>query len=541
MATIPQIYRDKIESSAVGTPGVNMAMPKIMAEAGQAIGEGAQPWIEREHQIVAKRDEAQLNTLRMQHNMNMLDSFEKLKVQYADAPDKIGPAMADVIKNSIAQTSDQATNPRVKLAMQGGDPGAEFWNMKMAYQWSAQQDYKNTYSSAVGALNDSLGKLGKVASDPSLSAQDLKDAMVSETHVLATGVKALGSSLNPQIAPEFEDKGMKSYYKQLIDTSMEVNPARAAILAKDPEVVKAFSDKPGEIEVMQSHAEAAMKAFPQKNAEATITSDLATHGDLVAKVQAGQLGYSAIDAAQRMDTLKLHQETYKYLKDIDANIRPEEAASGRDAARVGFINTAKDLGMKFSKDGVKLATSDGLSHQNVRDLYKLQDEILGAQARGIISPQESKTYLDHLYKPLVAKTLQIHQPNGPAKEEVVGKVADFQAASKVLDSYLSRTGQKDNISAKINFYDAYFKASDDKMKPNVLNEHGVPYTAKGLAHSVVGEGVGSMMQTPFGLREITKYNTKTEEPIYKTTPEDDAKIGASISLKAIEKRNEVGS
>ena len=134
---IPSIYREKIASSVVGTPGVDTS--------GQAIGEAvAQPAFELAEKQQAMKDEASYYASMLQHKQNMDSALEDIKIKYANNPDGAGPAMMQAIKDSQRVVTEAAPNPRVKLMVARGEPGVETWNMKMAYQWHLLRKSKSS-------------------------------------------------------------------------------------------------------------------------------------------------------------------------------------------------------------------------------------------------------------------------------------------------------------------------------------------------------------------------------------------------------------
>jgi hypothetical protein len=549
---IPKIFRDRMASSVVGTPGVDTSG----AELGQAIAEPAFGLAEQEQR---SKDEASYNALMVQHKTNIMTAAEDIKVKYAATPELAGPAMIEATKTSLEQITSGVTNPRVKLMAQRGDPFAETWGLKDIFQWSSQQEYKNTAQHAVDVIDDSSHRLAVVGMNPALSIDEMKAQMIPEVNRLASEVNAIKASRHPELAKEVEDKGMKAMYKQLIDSALETQPEKAAVLARDLEVGKYFT--PDEVKKYQTDADNAVKNFPVKMMEKTVQQDLAVHPEIVAQVLQGKAGYPEIDAAQKKDTFNLHPETYRYLKDIALNVKPEGASEDREKIRAAFFDEASSLGFKLSNDPTKLSSADenkkAVLSNNTKDLYKFQDDILSAQARGIISKEEAQLYQRELYIPLVAKTMEKNDPSfwqkvlggqsvqGSVAASLGGlfhitdpaKVGHFQTASSIIDEHITRTKQEDNFVNKSAFYDAYFKAAEIKLRPGVINpKTNSPYTPADVAHAVLGEALGDMYSTKFGLRPIIGYNKKTGAPIVELTKEDDALLANAKALGEIQKK-----
>ena len=558
---IPQQFRDKIASSVVGTPGVDPSGQMIGQEVAQGAEQVAEPiWNIAEKQQAA-RDEAQYNMLMLQHNMSMASSLEKIKVQYSDNPDAAGPAMLNAIKGSLDQATQQATNPRVKLMAATGSKYMEAWSLKEAYQWSSQQEYNNIIKGAKSVMDASGQRLSAVGADTSLSAADMLEKVKPEAAILASGVQAIRNSKHQELADDFEKSGMQSNYKWLLDSTMEHQPTKTVELINNPEVAKYF--KPDEVKKYQDEAAKAVMAFPVKQMEQNISQDLISHAAFLSDVTNGKLGYAEIDAAQKMDVFGWHPETYKYAKEIAMNVSPEASTASRDEIRATFFNEASQLGFKLNNDPTKLATkaenNKAIMSNNVKDLYKFQDDIISAQARGIISKSEADMYQKELSIPLVQKTLERHNPSkwndflnkaaasgtSPLATAAhifhIGgskKVDDFQTVSSIISEHLARTGQADNFKNKAAYMDAYFKDADHLLASKAINpKTNAFYTPADIAHAVVGEEMGGLYKTKFGLRAITGYDPKTHEPLIETTKEDDEALAMKASWAEFLKEN----
>src|SRR5665213_3195704 len=139
MVAIPQIVREKLASSVVGTPGVDTSGQKAEEslatganDVGQAIGQYA---IQKQQEY----DQAETNKLMLDNKMAAVTAMESAKTTYADDPEKAGPAFMQSMQDILAQSKTQASNPRVALMVGRGDP---FFDGRMALdmqQWSVTQ------------------------------------------------------------------------------------------------------------------------------------------------------------------------------------------------------------------------------------------------------------------------------------------------------------------------------------------------------------------------------------------------------------------
>ena len=130
MVAIPQIFRDKIASSVVGTPGVDPSSQEI----GQGIGAGATETAGAGFNIAIEkqnlRNEGEYASLMVQHSQNIMSAAEDIKKRYASNPDAMVPALSTAINVSLDSVSKQASNPFVKLMVGKGDPAAQMWAMR---------------------------------------------------------------------------------------------------------------------------------------------------------------------------------------------------------------------------------------------------------------------------------------------------------------------------------------------------------------------------------------------------------------------------
>ena len=556
---IPQVYRQNIASSLVGTPGVNPAG----REVGEAVAKGgeeiAAPVWQIAEEAQAKRDTGEYNQAMIQHDTNMVDALENIKVKYADNPEAAGPAMAGVIKDSLQSVTAAASNPRTKLMIGAGDRTSEWWNLRAAYQWQSAQEYNNLVKGSVKIMADTAKTMEGIGSNAVMSAQDMVNAMTPAMVTTAHQINLLKASKFPEAADEFELKAKYSAAKSMLDGAMETQPWKAGQLIANPEFAKLLP--PDEVLKYQKDSEAATKAFPEKMMTRAVQSDMVDRSQMITDAITGKIGYAAIDAASKKNLLGMHPETYTYLKQLSTNSFPEAAAADRDRLRAGFADDARTLGLKVNNDPAKLAdvkNGKAVMHKSIEDIYKFQDEIISAYGRGIIDKNECTTYMNQLAHPLTFKTLQKHDPtfwdtlkqkwaNTQAGESLfTGKdvpmpfdpkrVDTFQSAARVIEEHLTRTGQQEDFNVKAKYYDDYFKAADalrpGTMKPGT-NE---PFTHADLAHAVVGEGKGDFMQTKLGWRPIIDHDKKTGAPIVQTTKEDDEAIAAAQVLMGLSER-----
>lgn len=558
---IPQIYRDKIASSMVGTPGVDTSGAQLSAEISQNAGDLAKPiwdYVIKEQQA---KDESQYNSLMAQHKTNIMQAAEDIKIQYAGNPDEAGPALMKASQNSIKSVQAQATNPRVKMAMAKGDSWSETWGLKEMYGWAATQNTNNIIQHSATVADGGSKRLAEIGADLTLTPEDMVLKMAPEMSILSNELNSIKSSKHPELADKIERAAAFSYAKSMLDGAIETQPWKANALLANPEFRKLMP--PDELLSYQKTVETAVKGFPEKQINKQILQNFAEHPEVVQGVLTGKIGWSELDSVQRKKPDLLSPQAWQSLKDIALNREPEAARESRETIRAQFFAKASDLGFKLSNDPTQLANKDAtnkyIKSQKVEELYAFRDSILSAQARGLIDKGEAQRYLGWLYIPMVAKVMQRHDPNlwdkivGGGKnimEHLAGpggpvgaifhvgdprKVDDFQNASKVIDEFLVRKGLDKDFINRSSFYDAYLKEAERVSKTGAKKLDNTPWSPTDLAHAAVGEGLGSLVPTPLGQKPITHYDPKTGEPQVTFTPEEDEKLNNMKALNAIHK------
>ena len=506
---------------------IGEAVEKTGAEVAGAVA----PILEEQAQL---RNEAEYHSLMFQHKNNMAAAFEDAKVKYAQNPEAIGPAIMQSIKESRDAVTAQTNNPFVKARAMMGDPFMESWTVKEAYQWESTQRYNLDQKQAVDFMDKGGKDAVSIASNPHNSIQDIMNYSTQYASSLASLTQKLRAGKNPWMGDEVENKGMRSYAVSTLDGTLISQPWKGAALLKNPEFNKFL--QPQDMDKYTHDVELAIKQWPEKVAENNVLTHLAQDSDLVNGVMAGKLGSAAVDAAARKDPAG-DQLFYKFLAASASGMQESTEGQRRIETQSNLFDNASDLSRKLGADTTKLVEGTELS-KNIKSLFGLRNDILGAQAKGLLTKEEAQTYLSHIYQPLVDSVLKNHKPNifeqgalggwedegaapwARAHPDTSGKVAEFQIASKIIED-----AKPTNIEDKVRFFDSYFKAADKYLKPGVINpKTNAAYTASDIAHSVVGQGIGDYTQTPFGLKKIEGYNSKTGSPMFSLSKEEEEKL-----------------
>lgn len=558
MVAIPQIFRDKIASSVVGAPRLDTSSEEI----GQSINQGADQTASAGFNVAIEkqnlRNEGEYASLMVQHSQNIMSAAEGIKKQYASNPDAMVPALSKAIGDSLDNVSKQASNPFVKLMVERGDPAAQMWAMRQINQDAYEQGYKNTVAHAATTLDGLTNQATRIGGNMDLSADDMVKNTLPLAHVIGQLHTSIATSAHADLADEVSNKGMMSVMKGLIDSTLESQPVKAAQLLQNPEVTKYFP--PDQIKKYQTAASTAIQEFPKRMVSMQVQQDLTNHPKWVNAAMTGQMTYAQVDRQERMDTTGLHTNTYNYLKDIILGAGQDNDLKDAAMKKAQIIDDASKLGFRLKDDPTDLAQTGADKKaqisSNVRDLYKLQDELLDGQRRGLLSKEEANTLYGKLYVPLVASTMKNHDPNWFQKQasniqsfwsgkgDMPGNLNDFNGAYHVIENYLGLDGGKrvaqdfgGQFEAKSKLYDNYFKELDE-TKGKIMPNSNQPWTPREVAYHSLGiqaDGKNTYDFGPFGRRVITGHDSDGN-PLFHSTKEDDERVANMKALKTLQKQ-----
>lgn len=525
MVAIPQQTRQNIVSSALGTPGVDTS-GSVIGEAGQRLGtaiaaEGYQAAIAKQQSI----DEAQTNQIMTASKIKMINDFEQHKQDFAQNPSASGPAFVKQMQDTMNAAAESAPNPRVKLALQKGDPYFQGRLLMMQGDWASKQEYRNTTAYGINATTALGEKAAGIGADTSTTIAEKRQAMLPLVNTLGNVVNSIRASKRPDLADQFAVKGMKSLYQGLVQKAIEQQPEQALELLKDPHMSQLF--KQHELDGFTKGAiESETGLKNQANWRAT-ARDLVSQLDLVHSVSTGKMGWGDIDQAQKNDP-NPDKAIYGLLKSIATKQYPDESTREQAESKVQFYDEAHRLGI-----GVKGKTPV----DNVKDLLRFNDDLLSAKTRGVISTQTFNSMYSRIASPLVGSVLKTHDPHwleqlasdpksvwhGLAKS-AEDKVNRYNSGYAAIDGYLTAQ-QVDKTSryfgTKAALLDQFFKVADVKIgNPEYHTPDGKVYTAEDVAHEVMGIGKGELIKTSLGMRKINGYK-KPGVPTVETTKEDD--------------------
>lgn len=558
IAAIPQITRDKLASSVVGTPGVDTSGQKIessLAEGaqgvGQAIGEYA---INRQQEL----DQASANQGMVDYKMATINSVEQIKKDYADNPQDANQALAKVMQTNLSNSVAQATNPRDALLRGRGDPGFDGFIGRQLGDWASNQEYQNVIKGATDTINTLSSKAGDIGRDSTLTPQQALTQMNSLASTLGNQVASIKNSRHPELAPEVTQKGLQSMARGLFGGRMDIDPAGALALLNTDGMKEMFN--PQQLDEMKQGAQKAMVGFAAKQKWDVISADLIQHPELVQNIINGKPGSSSwmdIDNMQKYDmanqshrsvvglatdpkTMDLKQQTYGFLKELTLQHSPEESVPEQANAHDALINEAHSIGVNVPK---KTPTD------NVESLLTFSNHLIDARVRGVIFPEEFGLLHDKVASPLTAAVMKRFDPQGFDRitsaagswwqktwgdKDPNSAVNRFAGGVESINNYMSATGQKDD-NVKRTLLNNYLGAMDGKIgNPSALDNQGRPYTPSSVAAEILGIRLGDMIKTKYGMRAVNGY-VKAGVPTYEKTPEDDALDANKAALAALRK------
>lgn len=524
MVAIPEITRQRLASSVVGTPGVDTSGLKIgealassAREVGQAIGEYA---IDRQQQL----DVAEQNKLSVNYKMATLTGLEKIKQDYASNPEAAGPAFMQMQKDNLAATQAQASNPRVSLMVGRGDPYFDTHVIGAQQSWA----YKQRNALNVATIENQGNLIAAKAEDLGRSAPTLIQMMEGlKPLASATGNLVAGASkmVSPEAALKFQQKMLPTLYSRAFYGSLQDNPARAYAMTQDKDVQAAFVTHPKELDAMSQQALKRVEGMAKDEEWKQMIQPLVDSPQIVQQVSSGQVDWNQI--RQFPDSpLKVQLEKM-------ALAGPSINTTEKAEATAKFFADAADMGMNLKHAGASKTTAD---------LVKFNTELIAAHNDGILTPATFQKLLNKLAVPLRDSVLQVHDPDTLVQmKKVGGFLGMFQhdePATQVIDKYvggynqintwLKSQGKDEDWQAKTDIIKKYMDFSDS-IKPEDRDFYGRPWTPQTIARKVMGIGDGDTIQTVFGPKQITGADSRGM-PKYEITKEEQDKLNHMAQL-----------
>lgn len=529
MVSIPQISRDRLASSVVGTPALDTSGQKIgesLAGAGKevasAIGEYAV-------NVQENHDLAESNHLMVQKKAADASDFEELKETYAGDPDKLLPAYLESMKNNQAKIGEQASNPRVGLMFGRGDPGFEGWMVKTAAQWAFQQKIqvdKARVEAGINGLGDQAEALGS-GKEPFIAKMDMmKVALHSQAGNLIAGASA---SAKPAAAEMVKERLSPTIFSRGFYGMLRDNPVQAVQLTKDPDVQKAFESNSKELDEMQQKAMTRVEGMAKQAKWNNMIQPLMDSPQIMNQIATKEVDWNTLE---KFPEGELKQQLQKMALDS----YPVENGQQRDQAMSKFFADAADIGMNY-----KHVPSD----KTASDLVKFNTELTKAANDGFLTAEQYRTMVGKLSVPLRDAMLKLHDPDQLAKKKQEGgfmgmfthdappdqAVDNYVGGYNVINKWLAQNGKGEDWEAKSASVQKYIE-NMDAAKPEDRDSLGRPNNPQILAQKALGIAVGDTLQTPFGPKKISGHDSEGM-PKYEVSKEEQDILSHAKALKAL--------
>jgi hypothetical protein len=531
MVQIPQIYRRSLASSVVGTPGVDTSGLQE-AQAGEKLGGQAAGTLF--NAAIEKRnlmDQAEKNTLSAQAEMNTFKTLEQMKVQYADQPEKVTEMLLPMMKENLEAVQNQASNPRVKLALGVSDP---YFNRAMILnqqRWEFSQREaldKNKLINGPGGLNDTFNTAEQIGSSDKPYIEKLQDL----TTLHSIGGKLVAGAFaaaHPESAAELETRFSPTVMTRAFYGMLRNNPAQANQFLQEPTVQEAFRTNPKELDGLQEIATKRLEGAAKQAQWNQISKPLIDSPQVFDMIAKRDVDWNMID---KFPDGQLKTELQK----MALQLYPQENGEQRDQAMAKFFADAADMHIKSGFIP---------KEKTVSDLVNFNTEITKAFNDGFISPADHRMMLTKLAIPLRDAVLRAHDPE---QAEAVKKQGGFfglfgskEAPKEAMDKYvggynvinnwMKSQGKDQDWQAKTDAIEKYIQLSD-QTKAEDRDSQGRPFTPSAIAQKALGIAIGDSISTKYGLKKITGHD-KNGMPIVEISKEEQDDLDRQKVLKAM--------
>jgi hypothetical protein len=244
MPNIPQITRDRLESSAVGTPGIDTSGEKIAQSLAQGSNEVGQAVGEYAINIQQNLDQAETNRLAVGYKEDVTNTLEKMKEQYANDPEKITEAYPTYLQNALQNTVKQASNPRVALMSGRGEPMFDGHMIMQANQWAFTQRLQNDKASVLTGANTAVEDAGKIVTKDGQTYDQMKQDMLPIFSRIGNLTAGAFASAHPSQAAKFQEDTAKSAYMNIVGKMIDHNPMWALQFLNEDDTKKVIGGDP---------------------------------------------------------------------------------------------------------------------------------------------------------------------------------------------------------------------------------------------------------------------------------------------------------
>lgn len=534
MVAIPQITRDKLASSLVGTPGVDTSGEKIgnsLAEAGAQIGQAVGQFaVERQSNL----DQAESNKLMVDYKQSIINLAEGVRRQYQNDPDKGIETFQEGVKNLLPGVQQQASNQRVSLMIGKGDPMFEGRIMAEQANWAYTQKTQNNYKDATNQTITLGQQAGQIGSDINMTVQEKWNKFTQLHDPLGNVINSMKGVQSDETVEKFSRAAQADMATGLVHGMMDTAPWDAKTVLQHPDMKAVLGDR---WEKMNGDAEKAIQGYQKKHeinelfqntAEANTLMRFAANG----KDDQGQpFNYATIDKLRQASGNK---PIYDYLEN---HILAPKSTQEKAEDVVNFYAEANRIGMQYHR--VPAETS-------LHDLISFNDKLTKAWADGTINESTFRSMSEKLSTPLTEGVMKAHDvekyQQAQKDKGFFGLFASQEAPETRIDKYnggydtinkwLSTQGQDKNWAVKAGAIKKYMDLSDSTTAQD-RDYYGRPWTSVNLARKAMGVGDGDTIQTPIGPKTITGYNTGTGKPTVDFSKEEQDRLTHLKQLTAL--------
>lgn len=524
MVAIPQITREKLASSVIGTPGVDTSGQKIgedlASSANQVGGAIADYAINRQQNL----DLAEKNRLDVDYKLKTLDDLDTIKTRYANNPEGAGPALVKASANNLKAVQAQASNPRVALAVGQGDPYFNTHILMNQQQWAyKQRDNLNVQSiqNQGNSIADHAEDLGRNA--PSLT--ELQEGLKPLASATGSLLANTAATVSPESAAKLQAKMLPTLYSRAFYGSLQDNPARAYALTQDKDMQAAFAANPKELDGMTQQAMKRVQGMAKEEEWKQMITPLVDSPQIINQVASGKVDWNQIRS--------FPDGPYKDQLEKMALAGPSINTTEKAEAVANFFADAHSMGMQMHQVP---------SGKSMADLVKFNTELTAAHNDGLVTPATYQTMMNKLAIPLRDSMLKVHDPDTLKKinsqdwlghflhpQEQPDQVIDkYVGGYNTINNWLKSQGKDQDWEYKAGAIQKYMTLSDN-TKSEDRDFYGRPWTPANLARKAMGIGDGDTIQTVFGPKQITGATDKGI-PKYEITKEEQDKLNHLAAL-----------
>lgn len=529
MAVIPQIARERLASSVVGTPGVDnsgAAITQAVGQVAQSIYEPIATYaIERQQAL----DAAEANRLTANYKIAATDTFEKHKEAYALDPMNKTDKFEESLQANLDGTLSQASNSRVKDLVTRMTSADRASTVSSEIVWAHNRKVNIEQDGIINTTNDLAARGNAIGSDTSLSFEE-KNQKIGELFNSAGNVleSARHLKFTPEKLAELEQKVPKSILSGVVYGMIDNNPAEAVAYLEQPTIKQMFNQD--ELKTFKAGAMESLKNFDKTVQWKQTASSMIQAPELSHGVLSGQVKWSELDQMPQTPLIKT-------LKEIALNTSPA-AQMEVSEEKIKLIDDFNQLAIDS-----KSKTAKASATQVIDFSHKLAQ----AYQRGVINRESFEQYNKELASPLVSAVLDQHDPNmfekvGQAimhpvdsfnnfiNPQAKQKLEKYQAGFNEINQFLKSQGLDGSFDQRQQYYQKFLDVAS-KADMTAKDYQGKPFTGARIAQAILNIGEGQYVDLPVGRKKVIGY-AGPGNPIFDTTDEEDQ----LMMLPLIEKR-----